>query len=161
MIAEYEDKFRQSVLDLILNIQRGEFGMSITAEDQPDLADINGFYKTGKGNFWVAVQGEEVVGTIALKDIGNAQIALRKMFVAREWRGKEKGIAASLLRTALDWAKDRGVTEIFLGTTPHFLAAHKFYERNGFQEISKDKLPETFPNIKVDSKFYRFLLLLT
>jgi RimJ/RimL family protein N-acetyltransferase len=50
------------------------------------------------------------------------------------------------------------VTEIFLGTTPHFLAAHKFYERNGFQEISKDKLPETFPNIKVDSKFYRYQL---
>ncbi len=154
MIAEYEDKFRQRVLNLILNIQRGEYGMSITAKDQPDLADIGGFYKTGNGNFWVAVQGEEVVGTIALKDIGNAQTALRKMFVAQDWRGREKGIAASLLQTALAWAKDRGLTDIYLGTTPHFLAAHKFYEHNGFQEISKDKLPETFPVMKVDTKFY-------
>ncbi|MBK9584728.1 MAG: GNAT family N-acetyltransferase [Alphaproteobacteria bacterium] len=154
MIAEYEDKFRQRVLDLILNIQRGEYGMSITAKDQPDLADICGFYKTGNGNFWVALQGEEVVGTIALKDIGNAQNALRKMFVAQHWRCRDKGIAASLLWTALDWAKDRGVTEIFLGTTPHFLAAHKFYERKGFHEIPKESLPKSFPIMKVDTKFY-------
>ncbi len=153
-MIEYQDTYRRNVLDLILNIQRGEFGMEITAEDQPDLADINGFYKTGNGNFWVALEGGKVVGTIALKDIGNAQVALRKMFVAREWRGGEKGVAASLLQTALSWAKDHGVTEIFLGTTPHFLAAHKFYERNGFQEIPKTSLPENFPIMKVDTRFY-------
>lgn len=154
MIAGYEDKYRSSVLDLILNIQRGEFGMEITAEDQPDLADINGFYKTGNGNFWVALEDDEVGGTIALKDIGNAQIALRKMFVAREWRGRERGVAVSLLQTALTWAKDRGVSEIFLGTTPHFLAAHKFYERNGFEEIPKTSLPKNFPVMTVDTRFY-------
>lgn len=156
MIAEYSDKFRQPVLDLILNIQRGEFGMRITAQDQPDLADIESFYKTGKGNFWLALNGNEVIGTIALKDIGNAQAALRKMFVAQDWRGGERGIAASLLQTALGWAKDRGVKDIYLGTTPHFLAAHKFYESNGFEEIPKEALPETFPIMKVDTKFYSY-----
>ena len=156
MIAEYEDAFRQPVLDLILKIQREEFGMSITAEDQPDLADINTFYKTGNGNFWVAMNGNEVIGTIALKDIGNDQAALRKMFVANDWRGKEKGIAASLLQTALGWAKECGVKEIYLGTTPHFLAAHKFYERNGFHEIAKEELPESYPIMKVDTKFYSY-----
>jgi hypothetical protein len=41
-------------------------------------------------------------------------------------------------------------------TTQKFLAAHKFYEKNGFMEIRKNQLPDTFPIMKVDSKFYKF-----
>ena len=39
--------------------------------DQPDLLQIPQFYQSGAGNFWVALDGEEVVGTVALLDIGN------------------------------------------------------------------------------------------
>ncbi|KPB55416.1 Acetyltransferase [Pseudomonas coronafaciens pv. oryzae] len=48
----------------------------------------------------------------------------------------------------------RGVTDIFLGTTDKFLAAHRFYEKHGFREIAKEALPASFPLIAVDSKFY-------
>ena len=58
------------VIELILPIQREEFGISITAEDQPDLQDIPEFYQTGAGNFWVAKAATRIVGTIALKDMG-------------------------------------------------------------------------------------------
>ncbi|WP_183141187.1 GNAT family N-acetyltransferase, partial [Pseudomonas savastanoi] len=87
----------QGVSALILPIQREEFGIPITAEDQPDLKAIPTFYQTGTGDFWVAVQGNQVVGSIALKDIGSGQAALRKMFVAAPFRGKEFSIAAKLL----------------------------------------------------------------
>jgi len=50
---------------LINAIQRQEFGISITLEDQPDLADIAGFYRQGAGDFWVATHGGRIVGTIA------------------------------------------------------------------------------------------------
>ena len=39
---------------LISGIQRGEFEIDITLADQPDLADIEGFYRKGMGNFWIA-----------------------------------------------------------------------------------------------------------
>ncbi len=32
-----------------------------------------------------------------------------------------------------------------------FLAAHRFYERNGFQRISDAELPPAFPKMAVDS----------
>lgn len=58
------------MLDLILSIQRDEYGIAITAQDQPDLNDIPAFYRTGAGDFWVARADGQLVGTIALKDIG-------------------------------------------------------------------------------------------
>ncbi|MBN3469439.1 N-acetyltransferase [Pseudomonas savastanoi pv. phaseolicola] len=105
----------QGVSALILPIQREEFGIPITAEDQPDLKAIPTFYQTGTGDFWVAVQGNQVVGS-------------------------------------------RGVTEMFLGTTDKFHAAHRFYEKHGFREIEKKDLPASFPLIAVDSKFYTLAL---
>jgi len=148
----------QQVVDLIVSIQQKEFNIPITAEDQPDLRNIPNYYQKNQGNFWVAFHNENVVGTIALLDIDNGQSALRKMFVHQHYRGSEKGIARNLLKTLLDWAKSRRFQEIYLGTTPYFLAAHRFYEKNGFTEISKKDLPKTFPVMEVDTKFYKYKL---
>ncbi len=152
---------QQGVVALISGIQRGEFGLSITPQDQPDLMDIDGFYRPGAGEFWVAeAAGFErtVVGCIALLDIGNSQAALRKMFVDADWRGAEKGVAKALLSTLLEHARSSGVAEIFLGTTTRFLAAHRFYEKHGFARIEKGDLPPAFPVMAVDSVFYRLAL---
>lgn len=154
-IQIFQEKYGQQVLELILGIQQNEFGLPITAGDQPDLADIPEFYQRDGSNFWVAVQNQRVVGTIALLDIGNHQGALRKMFVGKGFRGSKTGTASSLLTALLVWAKTEGIKNIFLGTTSRFLAAHRFYEKNGFMEIEKDRLPPTFPVMGVDTKFYR------
>ncbi|WP_434729861.1 GNAT family N-acetyltransferase [Rhizobium binae] len=146
------------VLSLILPIQREEFGIDITADAQPDLRVIPDFYQSGKGQFWVAVEDGAIVGTVGLKDIGNNQAALRKMFVAAEVRGREHGVAALLLDRLLVHSRDAGLTDIFLGTTDKFVAAHRFYEKNGFAEIAKSALPRAFPLMAVDSKFYRYMV---
>jgi hypothetical protein len=36
-------------------------------------------------------------------------------------------------------------------------AAHRFYEKNGFKQISKQDLPDDFPLMPVDNVFYKFL----
>jgi N-acetylglutamate synthase-like GNAT family acetyltransferase len=144
-----------AVLSVILPIQREEFGIDITVDAQPDLRVIPDFYQSGKGQFWVAVKDGAIVGTVGLKDIGNNHAALRKMFVSAEVRGREHGVAARLLDRLFAHARDVGLTDIFLGTTDKFVAAHRFYEKNGFTEIAKSALPRSFPLMAVDSKFYR------
>ena len=153
-IHRFEPSDQQGVVDVIVPIQREEFGIPITAEDQPDLKAIPSFYQSGTGDFWVAKNGDQVVGTIGLKDIGGGQAALRKMFVSAAWRGREFGIAARLLQRLLEESRSRGVRQIYLGTTDKFLAAHRFYEKHGFAEVAKQDLPESFPVMAVDSKFY-------
>ncbi len=146
------------VLDLILPIQRVEFGIKITAEDQPDLRIIPEFYQTGTGGFWVAKSGGRVVGTIGLRDIGNKEAALRKMFVAAAYRGPSFGTAGKLLTALRTAAVSHGIRTIFLGTTDQFVAAHKFYEKNGFVQIDRRELPEAFPLMAVDTRFYALRL---
>ncbi|SFB06252.1 N-acetylglutamate synthase, GNAT family [Rhizobium sp. NFR07] len=158
LIRPFEPGDEPGITDVILPIQREEFGIAITAQDQPDLTDIAGFYQTGKGEFWVAVKDGRIVGTISLKDIGNNEAALRKMFVAADVRGTEYGVAARLLETLLAHASHVGLTAILLGTTDKFLAAHRFYEKNGFSEVTPAELPLSFPRMAVDSKFYRLAL---
>jgi N-acetylglutamate synthase-like GNAT family acetyltransferase len=153
-ISAFSPIERDAVTALIVKIQREEFGIAITADDQPDLKDIPDFYQSGAGGFWVAKLNSDIVGTIGLKDIGEGQGALRKMFVAEQARGKELGVAARLLGHLLEEARCSGIVQIYLGTTDKFLAAHRFYEKNGFVEVAKETLPARFPVMAVDTKFY-------
>lgn len=153
-ISPFAPQHANGVVDVILPIQQLEFEIPISLEAQPDLQDIPGFYQKGLGNFWVALDGGKVVGTVALVDIGNHQVALRKMFVSAAYRGPEHGVARRLLDTLLQWCLERGVKAIYLGTTSKFLAAHRFYEKNGFTEIARSQLPASFPVMAVDTKFY-------
>ena len=157
-IVPYESTFQEEVVDLIVHIQQKEYNVPITKEEQPDLLEIETFYQKDYGNFWIAIYDGKVVGTVALLDIENHQVALRKMFVQKEFRGKEWGASHMLLQKAISWAEDKKLKDIYLGTTVKFLAAHRFYEKNGFQSVSIDKLPKNFPVLQVDKKFYRYIV---
>ncbi len=80
------------------------------------------------------------------------------MFVNAAYRGKEFGVGQKLLNTLLEWAAYKGLTEIFLGTTEKFIAAQRFYEKNGFMQIEKASLPQKFPIMAVDVKFYTYIV---
>lgn len=154
-IEVYTDKYKTSIQALILDIQKGEFDIDIDLDRQPDLHDISNFYQHNLGNFWIAKCEEKVVGTIALLDIGNKQAALRKMFVDKNFRGKEYKLGQRLLDTLMSYAMHVNIEEIYLGTTEKFIAAQRFYEKNKFIEIGKNNLPIKFPIMSVDVKFYK------
>jgi ribosomal protein S18 acetylase RimI-like enzyme len=139
----------------VLAIQRDEFGIPITLDDQPDLRDVAGTYRRGAGEFWVAEVDGAVVGTIGLLDFGGGQAAVRKMFVARQWRGAAAGIARRLVDVLVRRCRTHGVRDVYLGTTDPMRAAQRFYEKSGFVEMSPDDLPPAFPRMAVDTKFYR------
>lgn len=143
------------VQGLVLGIQREEFGVPVTLEEQPDLREVPAHYQKDRGAFWVAVDGDQLVGTIGLLDIGHGQGALRKMFVAPSHRGAAVGAGAALLQTCLEWAASAGMREVLLGTTEQFRAAHRFYEKWGFVRIPQEALPAHFPRMRLDTRFYR------
>ena len=153
-IRPYLPGDHDAVVALVLAIQRDEFGIPITAEEQPDLLDIPRHYQQGLGNFWVALDREEIVGTIGLLDIGPGDAALRKMFVAPSHRGAPHRAGSALLATCLDWSRQHHLTRVILGTTEQFQAAHRFYEKAGFRPILPGNLPAHFPRMRLDTRFY-------
>ena len=157
-VRPYQQRDQQAVRALILAIQQQEFGVNITAEEQPDLLQIETFYQRGVGHFWVAEEHDQIIGTLALLDIGGGAVALRKMFVAAEHRGGRKGVAQELLLTGHAWAKTHGVEDIYLGTIDVYQAARRFYEKHGYVAIKRAALPDQFPLIAVDNVFYHLKL---
>ena len=155
-VNPYDGHDTDAIVELITSIQIGEFSVATSAEKQPDLRAIPEFYQHGTGNFWLAFADGELVGTIALKDVGDGVCALRKMFVKKAFRGKRFGIAAALMQTLLDWAAAKGVREIYLGTVDVYHAAHRFYEKSGFEEVGRDRVPDSVPLMDVDVKYYRY-----
>ncbi|MGE8553398.1 MAG: GNAT family N-acetyltransferase [Chryseobacterium jejuense] len=146
--------YSEQLIDLILTIQQKEFNIPITAEDQPDLKQIESFYYEGGGNFWGAFIDGELVGSIALVKFGERSGALRKMFVKKEFRGRELNIAQILLEILISFCRENNIDELYLGTVSVLKAAQRFYERNDFTKIKKETLPERFPLMSADDIFY-------
>ena len=154
-IKPYIAHYQQQVIDLILSIQQLEFGVPITVDDQPDLRTIETFYQTKRGNFWCAVtDDEQVVGTISLIDVGAAFGTIRKMFVHADYRGRELGLATTLLQTLETHAAETGIIMLYLGTLDYLNAAQRFYAKNGYSLIDADELPEAFPRMRLDNRFF-------
>lgn len=147
------DTYSKEIIDLVLNIQQKEFNVPITIEDQPDLMQIEDFYFTNGGSFWGAFINGELVGTIALVKFDEKAAAIRKMFVKKEFRGKEYGIAQKLLETLIAYCQKNGIQEVYLGTVSILKAALRFYERNHFEVIEKELLPSKFPLMNADNVF--------
>ncbi|WP_118974597.1 GNAT family N-acetyltransferase [Taibaiella koreensis] len=157
-IRQLDNNDSQQVINLILPIQQQEFGVPISIEDQPDLIDIDSYYYKHGGSFWGVFDDHILVGTIALLALGHHAAAIRKMFVRKEYRGKEKGIAQALFDHLIAYCREQGIRDIYLGTIDHMHAAHRFYERNGFEETGASALPSYFPRMAVDNVFYHLNL---
>lgn len=158
-IKPLNNSHKNAILELILHIQQIEFNVPVTLEDQPDLLDIESFYIHTGGGFWGAFIDEELVGTIALISIADHHAgAIRKMFVKKEYRGKEMGIASKLLQELIGYCKIRQMDTLMLGTVDMLKAAHRFYEKNGFVRQLSEDMPEYFPRMNGENVYYRLRL---
>ncbi|TBO45215.1 GNAT family N-acetyltransferase [Pedobacter kyonggii] len=154
-IERLDNQFCEAIIGLILPIQQIEFNVDIDLAAQPDLLDIEKNYDGSGGAFWGAILNGELIGTISLIAVPEHQSgAIRKMFVKKEFRGKELGVAQALLKTLLTYCNDNKLNEVYLGTKDILQAACRFYERNGFKSVAMEDLPVYFPRMAVDNVFY-------
>jgi putative acetyltransferase len=78
------------------------------------------------------------VGTVGLAPQTRARAELRKMYLAREVRGR--GLGKRLLDHVLEEARRRGLQEIWLETNSVLAEAIGLYRRYGFQPVACDHL---------------------
>lgn len=158
IIRELNNTHSPQIIELILNIQQVEFNVPVTLESQPDLQHIETFYIEPGGNFWGAFSGDTLIGTIALIRTAEQTGVIRKMFVKKEYRGTQPGVAHELLQTLIRYCREQQIGTLYLGTVDLLKAAMRFYEKQGFTEIPETALPSFFPKMPVDNRFYSFSL---
>lgn len=136
-IVEYEPRFDAGVRAVIA---AGLASAGVSENKYPEIWEqvapsyISDHY-VNRGRFWLALSGEEVIGTIAIQEKDPLIAEIKRMFVAPKFQGK--GVGQKLLDTALDFAKSQSYKHVYLETDALMKRAHRFYEKNGFR-VYKD-----------------------
>ncbi|MDF3026050.1 MAG: GCN5-related N-acetyltransferase [Fluviicola sp.] len=144
------ERYYQSEIDELMNEIQKEFELPFRSPDPVPIFE----YVLSGNLFWVALLEEQVIGTIGLSCFDDKTGVIRNMFVAKEHRGGQPGVAKQLLDTALEAAKRLGYNAVYLGTMMQFKAAQKFYSKNNFVLIPRTDLPEGMTFNPVDDLFY-------
>lgn len=91
-IIEYNKPYKEELIEFILSIQKNEFNINISRNDQPDLENIDRYYLNSGGQFWLALNHhQKIIGTIGLIRLDNNKSALKKMFVDEDYRNLKIG----------------------------------------------------------------------
>ena len=95
-----------------------------------DLVDIEASYWNSKGAFFVLLNGQEVIGTVALHHETDALCELCRMYLAPQYRGQ--GVGRRLLEHSVREARESGFKEMYLKTASVLVEAIALYKRAGF-----------------------------
>lgn len=99
---------------------------------QKDLLNLEQFYITSGGNFFIAKdKNGKIIGFVGLKNEKGTGV-FKRLAVVPEYH--RKGVAKALVSEAIDWAKQNGFKKFSLrtGITEH---ARPLYEQFGFRVI--------------------------
>ena len=102
------------------------FGTGAATDDQ--LRGLPASYAGGE--FWVAYDGDLLIGTCGVYPVAPGAFELRKMYLRPEARGR--GLGVELLDLAVDWVRVHGGRKLVLDTVEQMTAAIAFYEAHGF-----------------------------
>ncbi|AEA45226.1 GNAT family N-acetyltransferase [Fluviicola taffensis] len=148
-IIPFEKKYQEGISEMMTGIQ-DEFEILFRNPDGKQISDIAG----PENLFWIALNGNEVAGTIGVSRIDDDSAFLRHLFVSKEHRGAQSNVSKRLLDIALNEAKILGYKSIYLGTMEQFKAAQRFYSKNNFVCIPREALPTEMPVSPMDTIFY-------
>ena len=126
--------FRRLNLDWIERLFKVE-PADLKVLDDPERAIV-----APGGTIFFALDGDAVVGTVALIRAGEGRFELAKMAVATTHQGR--GIGELLGRACKAWASEHGVQTLFLETNSKLDNAIRLYERLGFRHAVEPSPPD-------------------
>ncbi len=122
-----------AVKSLISSIMNDEFVESAKSYTTDDLENTFEHYNGKNDAFYVAEgTGGKIVGTVGIKNDGPHTALLRRLFLAKEFRGKGNG--SRLIQQALDFCKNHGYKKVIFRGTGAMTSAYKTCLKNGFKE---------------------------
>lgn len=139
-IVEYEDKYKNQIIDFLIEVAIGEFGYT----EWENYFKTKSFepYKNNEGKFLIALNSDEkIIGTCAALKKTEETVKLNTFYILSEYRSI--GLGKQLYNKVMDYIQENNYKEIILCTFEKFSIAIEFYKKRGY------KLYET-----VDDEFW-------
>ena len=96
-----------------------------------ELGELMERFDGTRDGFWIARDGDDIAGAIAIDGRGAPERARLRFFIVDEPR-RGSGLGGLLMRAALGFCRDVGFRSVFLTTFAGLDAARSLYERYGF-----------------------------
>ncbi|MEQ8541229.1 MAG: GNAT family N-acetyltransferase [Coleofasciculus sp. D1-CHI-01] len=133
LIRDWEPRDRVNAAEVIGSVL-SEYGLTWEPRGADrDVVDVETFYQTVGGEFWVIEYQGKVVGTSAYYPVerGENAVEIRKMYLLPEFRGE--GLGKFLLQQLEETIANRGFQEIWIETASALKEAIQLYENSGYQ----------------------------
>jgi len=98
-----------------------------------ELRELPGEYAPPRGRLFLATDGDQAAGCIALRPIEDAVCEMKRLYVRGAWRGQ--GLGRRLAVAAIDEARRIGYERMWLDTLPSMKGAIRLYLSLGFRDI--------------------------
>ncbi len=137
LIRDWQDSDRLAAAKVIETVLM-EYNLPWQPEEaDKDVLNIEQFYTSVGGEFWVVEDQNQIVGTAAYYPCLNyhSRVEIRKMYLLPHVRGK--GVGKFLLKEIETVIKDRGFQEILIETVSVLKEAVNLYEKYGYQPITE------------------------
>lgn len=139
-IEAWAPRWAQGAIDVVRAVY-DEYGFTWEPDGyHRDLFTVAETYLHTGGGFWVLVEGERVVGTVAALDRGDGVVEGERLYLLRERRGRGEG--ERLVRHLLDWARAAGFRRFVGWSDKRFAEAHALYEKIGMVRVGERVLDD-------------------
>lgn len=147
-IIEYNEIYDKEINDFVNLCMHIFIGRPF--KQRNDLINIKDYYIKNGGNFWIALDNDKIIGTIAIENRGNIGI-LKRFYVDTEYQNL--GIGNSLYNIFEDYVKNNTtIKTLYLACGRVLTNAHKFYKKNNWIQI--DQL-EIDMHVSIDDDFFK------
>lgn len=144
VIRPYDARDHAAVRALFIAVNRGlappefrdAFESYITHSLAEEIDRIPDYYAACGGSFWVAVDGDGLVGMFGIERVDVTAAELRRMYVAAHAR--RRGIAQRMLARAEAVCRDGGYRTLTLSTSEVQQAALAFYRGAGYRLLREE-----------------------
>jgi GNAT superfamily N-acetyltransferase len=99
-----------------------------------ELKGLPGDYAPPRGALFLAWAEAIPAGCVAVRPFDESDCEMKRLYVRDAFRGMSAG--ERLAHEAIAWASAAGYRRMLLDTLPPMRAAHRLYERLGFEEIA-------------------------
>ncbi len=130
VVQKCDQSRAEAARQLIERILKQEFPSESQAYPTQDIEDVTRSYGNLGEAFFVAIDGEKVIGTVGIKREDDRTAFLRRLFVSTEYRGKK--IGEKLVERAIQFCTEVGYDEIVFKTTSTMERALRLCKKKGF-----------------------------